>query len=156
MKLITFDLGKHIGTYNGKEAHTEFLGDPPKGWGADEYRPIRFGKALLFIQSYCLEEEPDVIGYERPFSRGLGATRAGWGYAGIIEACAYIHGAAVLDPLNNTTKKWAYPDIKNPTMNVTKEFMIQRAFELTGLDLDEHSADATVIWHYIKEKAETG
>jgi hypothetical protein len=32
--------------------------------------------------------------------------------------------------------------------------MIARAKELTGLDLDEHSADAVCIYHYVLETME--
>jgi hypothetical protein len=153
MKLIAIDLGKFIGVFNGEDAHTEFLGDPPKGWGADEFRPRRFGNAMRFLDRYFLQEGPDVVAYEKPFNRGLGATRAGWGYAGIIEALADQYQAAILDPSNQKIRQWATGTGKKQG---SKNPMIERAKELTGLDLDEHSADAVCMWHYVKATMEIG
>lgn len=153
MKLITFDIGKNIGVFNGEEAHTEFLGDPPKGWAADEFRPVRFGRAMKFVDEYMLAQGPDTVAYERPFMRGLGATRAGWGYAGIIEGYANIYQAAILDPTNQSIRKWA---TGTGTKQGSKNPMIARAKELTGLDLDEHSADAVCMWHFLMETMEVG
>ncbi len=152
MKLIAIDLGKYSGFYNGEEAHTEFLGDPPKKH-AGAFRTVRFGRFHRFLDEYFLTQQPDVVAYERPFSRGLDATRSGWGYAGIIEAMADQYGAASLDPTNQTIRKWATGTGKKQG---SKSPMIARAKELCGLDLDEHSADAVCMWHYVNATMEVG
>ncbi len=152
MKLIAIDIGKYTGFYNGITAHTEFLGEKPKGYHGP-FRHQRFEKFLNFLTGYLLVEAPDIVCYERPFGRGFDATRSGWGYAGIIEAVATDLGAAVLDPHNGTVRKWATGSGKKAG---SKEPMVAKAKELTGLDLDEHSADAVCIWHYVNETMEVG
>ena len=152
MKIVSIDLGKYMGLYNGETPRTVFLGDPPKKFGAP-YRPYRFAKWVLELNEYFLQEEPDVVVYERPFARGLDATRSGWGYAGIIEAYIVIHGAVPLDVQNNTVRKWATGSGKKAG---SKQPMIDAAERLSGLKLDEHSADAVCIWHYTKEKMVVG
>lgn len=152
MKLIAIDIGKHTGIYDGQEAHTEFLGDPPPKFGAP-FRHVRFKRFQDFLTTYLFIRGPDVVCYERPFCRGLDATRSGWGYAGIIEACATDLGAAVLDPTNGSIRKWATGSARKQG---SKDPMIAKAKELTGLDLDEHSADAVCMWHYVMETMEVG
>jgi Holliday junction resolvasome RuvABC endonuclease subunit len=152
MKLVAIDLGKYMGLYDGKTPCTIFLGDPPKKFDAP-YRPYRMAKWVLELNAYLLEAQPDVVAYERPFGRGLDATRSGWGYAGIIEAYTTIHGAALLDPQNNTVRKWATGSGKKAG---SKQPMIDAAERLSGLKLDEHSADAVCIWHYTNEMMVTG
>lgn len=152
MKLVAIDLGKYMGLYNGETPCTIFLGDPPKKFGAP-YRPYRFGKWVLELNEYLLREQPDVIVYERPIARGLDATRSLWGYAGIVEAYAVIHEAVPLDVQNNTVRKWA---TGHGAKQGSKTPMIDAAERLSGLKLDEHSADAVCIWHYTNEKMVIG
>jgi hypothetical protein len=150
--MIAIDIGKYMGFYNGSEARTLFLGDPPKQYGAP-FRPVRFARFADHYAAYLRANNPEVVVYERPFSRGLDATRSGWGYAGIIEGLSTGSGAAVLDPTNGSVRKWATGSGKKQG---SKEPMIARAKELTGLDLDEHSADAVCIYHYVLETMEVG
>lgn len=150
MKLVAIDIGKYAGLFNGETAHTEFLGDPPKNFGAP-YRHVRFQKFNNFLYGYLLMHAPDVVAYERPFSRGLDATRSGWGYAGIVEAVSTQLGCAVLDPMNGSIRKWATGTAKK---SGSKDPMILKAKELTGIEVDEHSADAICMWHYVMETME--
>ena len=152
MKIVAIDIGKYMGFYNGTEAHTEFLGDKPKKY-IGEFRHERFKDFQNFLTGYLILQAPDVVAYERPFSRGLAATRSGWGYAGIIEAVATDCGAAVLDPTNGSIRKWATGSGKKAG---SKDPMIAAAKRLSGLDVDEHSADAICMWHYVNETMEVG
>lgn len=95
----------------------------------------------------------DTVLYERPFGRGMDATRCLWGIAGIIEAVATKHGCAVLDIDNMTLKKWALGSAGGER---NKEPMIAKAAELGYSDLNEHEADAVLLYRYGLDKIEVG
>lgn len=82
--------------------------------------------------------------YERPFTRGLPATRMLWGFAGVAEVVATQHGLPVLDELPTTVKKYSCGSGK-----ASKEDMIKAATMFCGLnDLREHEADAILLGKY--------
>jgi len=81
--------------------------------------------------------------FERPFTRGLPATRMLWGYAGIVEALVTEHGLPVVDELPTTVKKFATGSGK-----ASKETMIETASEKAGLQLGEHESDAYLLGLY--------
>lgn len=87
--------------------------------------------------------------YERPFARGLGATRSLWGMAGIIEAVATNAGLAVLDVNNTSIKTWATGDGK-----ASKADMIKAARKLGYKGNNEHEADAVCLLRYSEENVE--
>lgn len=88
----------------------------------------------------------DCVVYERPFCRGMAATRSLWGYAGVIEAIATGRGFPVVDAENKSVKKFA-----SGLGGATKADMISAAKILLGNDrlpLTEHMADAICGLHY--------
>jgi len=95
--------------------------------------------------------ETDLVIYERPFARGQAATRMGWGMAGVIEAFATIHGAAVLDAHNATVKKWA-----TGGGNAGKEEMVAACWQWGRDPADEHEADALCVLYYSEVHALSG
>lgn len=160
MRLLAIDQGsKHAGFYDG-------VTPTPIELNPDLIRHERmfeFKKALVgFLEA--AEQPFDVVAYETPFNRGPDATRCGWGLAGIIEAIATEYGAAVVDIPNTTLKSWAGIHIgrgakgaNESKFDINKAPMIIKAEELTLWefpDLNEHQADAIVLWHYVHEKME--
>lgn len=102
------------------------------------------------VRRIIREEKPNVVGYERPFCRGLAATRSLWGYAGVIEAVATDEDCAVLDEDNKKLKKHiaGYG-------SATKGDVIAAVNKAFGLNVDnEHTADAVALLDYMTLKAE--
>lgn len=101
--------------------------------------------------------EADIVGYERPFSRGLAATRSLWGQAGIIESMAK---GAVLDVTSISVKKWlgvALATKKGEKASAAQKAGVLESLRLLGYDpKDEHSADAIALLLYIREHACNG
>ncbi len=100
----------------------------------------------------------DVLIFERPFCRGLAATRSLWGMAGVAEAEAHGQGITSLDIVPSTLKKWATGSGK-----ASKEQMITAAvgklFEQMReppITLGEHEADAIILGLYAAEHIEPG
>ncbi len=140
MTILALDLGKHMGVaYQGDDGPHAF------SW---LLRGVNREQRLAALADYLdlLLKAPkgfDVVVYERPFARGLHATRSLWGYAGVIEAIATKHGCAVLDILPSSIKKHA-----TGSGRASKEDMIAWAKKTHSLKLDEHAADALAVLDY--------
>jgi len=90
----------------------------------------------------------DAVIYERPFCRGLHATRSLWGMAGVVEAVA-CGSAAVLDVNIQTIKKWAGPAGKS-----NKSATLDKCAELGIIPVDDNHADAVCLAFYALEHME--
>ena len=105
-------------------------------------RPNKMREFMRILVPMLAHVQPQVIVYERPFCRGLPATRMLWGFAGIIEGlgCEY---AAVLDQVPGPIKKWA-----TGSGNADKQAMID-ASKAMGYDpANDHEADVYLLARY--------
>lgn len=144
MNLLALDLGSSVGLATSFRGWTDQLS------GNREQKLMEFKRILQ--GGYLAPFDFDVVVYERPFARGLAATRFLWGMAGVVEAVATENGAAVLDVLPSTIKKWATGNGR-----ATKGEMIEAASRLRPhRRFTEHEADAVCLWHYTMEKAVVG
>ena len=115
-------------------------------------RPGRLARFMAELDlQLMLMGDIDAVIYERPFARGAAATRALWGYAGIVEALAHARGAAVLDLTPGQIKKWATGDAR-----ATKEDMLVAAKKMGYLGDNEHEADAYCLMKYADATAVKG
>lgn len=149
MKLMAIDPGsKEMGImYHGLDRPftLKFLGD----------RPARLADVMLRLGWLFLNHAPlvDTVLYERPFARGGPATRCLWGVAGIIEAVATEHGCATLDITPSMLKKWA---LGKGGGKRDKAPMIELANTMGYDGLNEHEADALLLYHYGLEHIKSG
>ena len=148
LKIIALDLGgtSAFATNDGEVGHWDMT---RKGKAKRPECLANFW-AELDLQIMCMGDL-DVLIYERPFARGAAATRALWGYAGICEALAHHHGAAVLDLTPGQIKKWATGNAK-----ATKEEMLVAAKKLGYGGENEHEADAYCLMKYAVAEAIKG
>ena len=142
MKLIAFDLGAHFAM-----AHNVFKsGWRWQSWHYEGDRQFRLAEILeqteiLFraLRGQGLE----AVFYERPFARGMAATRSGWGIAGVIEAVAMRYGLVALDMPPATIKKFA-----TGKGRASKQEMIEAARRFGYTGSDEHEADTVCALKY--------
>lgn len=90
-------------------------------------------------------EDVSAIIYERPFNRGLAATRMGWGMAGAVEIYSQEIQVGCVDMPPGTFKKWF-----TGNGHANKDDMIETARSL-GYHLEEgqeHAADAIAVRLY--------
>ena len=109
-------------------------------------RAQRMGDTLEWLEailSVGYREEGGTVVYERPFTRGMDATRCGWGIAGLIEAVAHRNGYAVVDIDPSSIKKWATGSGK-----ADKPAMIVEAQKRGYPGDNEHEADAFLLLLY--------
>lgn len=135
MKIAAFDLGSSIACAHNINGEPVVASRTYKGT-----RIARAASSLWLFQDLRRQFEEaggvDAVVYERPFARGMDATRALWGLAGLLEA-VFGDYCAVLDVTPAEIKKHAAGDAK-----ADKEAM-QLAAYLTGYFGDnEHEADA--------------
>mgnify|MGYP001827113551 CR=1 FL=1 len=144
---MAFDLGTKLGCAWSSEdqVHTEMV-DLTKG-EKDAIRAQKFARFAQYVKYRLETDKPDFVVYERPFSRGLAATRHGWGFAGILEASCCFLDIPCVDQVPTTIKKWATGSGK-----ASKEDMIAKAHEALGKDVSEHEADAYLLLMYAMEK----
>ena len=144
MKIIAFDLGAHFAmAHNGFPEvvcveHGVFTGP----------RAHRAGATLRYISRRLAECKNngvpmEVAVYERPFARGMDATRCLWGLAGIIEAACTNNGLAVVDALPTEIKKFA-----TGKGTASKEAMMDAARAMGYQGDNEHEADAFMLLKY--------
>jgi hypothetical protein len=149
MKIASFDIGSvtavvdNIGGQRRVAARWELTGT----------RHVKLAALQLHLEHYfsSLPEALDVAFYERPFARGLAATRSGWAIAGLIEAMATNYQCAILDEKPSTLKLFA-----TGRGHAEKDEMILFA-QMDGYPGDnEHEADAWLGHKYAMEKAVRG
>lgn len=115
----------------------------------------------------CISDyRPDVVVFERPFVRGMGATRMLWGMAGVLESFQektetwdengkdyYYTMPKMYDVAVTTIKKFA-----TGSGRASKEEMIEAAKNILGnkhkrlqKTMTDHEADAICLFQYFKE-----
>lgn len=143
LKIIALDLGSHMAwAHNAARSLT---------WGSRLYegdRPTRLA-ALQRDLPGLLSRKFDILVYETPFARGLHATRAIWGIAGVLEAGAINARIAVLDVSVATIKKFA-----SNAGNAPKNTMILAARRMGYKGANEHEADAVCLLRYAEANFE--
>jgi hypothetical protein len=147
MKIIALDLGSNMAlAHNGMDVpivdSKEFKG--PRSYRAGQilgWLDVRF----IQIRAVC---PIGLVVYERPFARGMDATRCGWGIAGIIEALAWKQGWAVTDTDPQTIKKFATGHAR-----AEKEQMIEAARRMGYTGHNEHEADCFCLLKYAEANA---
>lgn len=153
MKLIAFDLGAHFAWAHNVHASPRRSLD----WASLYFkgdRQVRLAgvlRACDHIFPSLKEAGLEAVFYERPFARGLHATRSGWGIAGVIEAVAMRYGLVALDMPPSTIKKFA-----TGKGRASKEEMIEAARRFGYTGSDEHEADAVCALKYAEENMTKG
>lgn len=147
MKIIALDLGSNMAlAHNGMDVpiveHKLFKGP----------RAHRAGDTQAWIdRRFCQIKDAcsvSLVVYERPFARGMDATRSLWGIAGIIEAAATFHGWAVTDATPGDIKKWA-----TGKGDASKEVMTAEAIRRGYVGNNEHEADAFLLLKFAEANA---
>ena len=152
MRILALDIGSTIGWALVNSGVEEFGERKLLGLRAERFMYLR----SWFMDK--LKQDPvDTVIFERPFSRGLHATRSLWGMAGIIEEVALAESCACLDIVPSTIKKWGtgVGNAKKPEMIAAAEKLLT----LTGwadIHLGEHEADAIILGLYAAENITTG
>ncbi len=145
--ILALDLGAKTGwclLVDGKAygATVEFKGD----------RHERLRAFHDWLHGVLFEHDPNVVAYERPFARGLAATRSLWGMAGIVEAVAGDF-AAILDVNTQTLKVWARTKTGLGPSSDKKAATVAVAAQLLGrAPDDDNHADAVALAFYVREK----
>jgi hypothetical protein len=106
MKIIAFDLGSHMALATNVSGDVKAYHQHFKGTRVD-----RAAATLAWLQEaldQCRAHDaiPDVVVYERPFARGMDATRSLWGIAGMIEG-VFGGVTAILDLSPQEIKKFS-------------------------------------------------
>jgi Holliday junction resolvasome RuvABC endonuclease subunit len=154
----------HLGTAMTRRPRTIFALDlgATTGWAVlvdGEYRAggskkfdgsrlDRLRRFQAWLNTFVEGWEPDAVVYERPFCRGLGATRSLWGMAGVTEAVA-SSSAAVLDVNLQTIKKWA-----GAKGRMSKDVTTEKCRSLGVEPRDDNHADAVCLAFYAAETME--
>ena len=156
MKILALDLGSTTGWAMIKEGKVFQHGERTfKG-----NRGVRFEAMRKWLKSMTAHDHPELIIFERPFCRGLHATRSLWGMAAIAEAAAVWRGIPSLDIVPSTLKKWATGNGR-----ASKAEMIAAAYRLQphlpyhgcpSMSFGEHEADAIILGLYAHEYVQTG
>lgn len=97
--LVAFDLGSETGAAWWPQGYT-------RSASLKGTRPARFRELWLQLGRWLPTEDLRLIVFERPFVRGQGATRSGWGMAGIIECYGQFLQLPVLDASVGEIKKF--------------------------------------------------
>ncbi len=145
--ILALDLGAKTGwclLFDGKVygGMIEFKGD----------RHARLRAFHDWLHKMLLDHDPGVVAYERPFARGLAATRSLWGMAGITEAVAGDF-AAVLDVNTQTLKAWARDETGLGPASDKKAATTAAATQRLGhAPVDDNHADAVALAFYVREK----
>lgn len=147
VKIIALDLGSNMAlAHNGMGVpivdHKTFEG----------HRTHRIYEIMWWIDKRFAEIEmecgADLVVFERPFARGMDATRSGWGIAGVIEALATKYGWPVTDTDPQTIKKFSTGNSR-----ASKEQMIEAAQGMGYTGTNEHEADAFCLLKYAEKSA---
>lgn len=146
MILCAFDLGSTMAmAHNGcgclMVEHVEFKGP----------RAHRAGATLAWLTRRFLEIkeagiEFDAVVYERPFARGMDATRCLWGLAGLVEGAATEAGWPVMDVTPSEIKKFATSE-----GGAGKGDMLAAAIAFGYCGGNEHEADAVCLLRYAEK-----
>lgn len=147
MKIIALDLGSYMAlAHNGMDVP---IVDSKKFEGVRAHRLYDIHEWLSNRFHQITEAcDIDLVVYERPFARGMDATRSGWGIAGVIELLATYYRLPVTDTDPQTIKKFA-----TGKGRAEKEQMIDAARRLGYTGSNEHEADAYCLLKYAEASA---
>lgn len=148
MKIIALDLGSNMAlahngmdvpivdnkVFKGTRAHRAH---DTRCWLRDRFASIDLNCMPISL-----------VVYERPFARGMDATRSLWGIAGIVEQLATEFGWAVTDATPGDIKKWA-----TGRGDASKEDMLAAAIRLGYMGDNEHEADAFCLLKFAEANA---
>lgn len=149
MNIVSLDLGSHMAIAHnvceGVVISDSFL--------AKGLRAHRLAQTMKWLRGRFTEIKKagkvDLVTYERPFARGMDATRSGWGIAGLIEALATeIFECAVTDTDPQTIKKFSTGNSR-----AEKDEMIEAAQRMGYVGYCEHEADAYCLLKYSEGSA---
>lgn len=147
MDILALDLGKNLGVATNRagiwKAGTIRLDGETRGTRAVSL--VDYLDDATFLQAEGL-----LVAYERPFTRGLDATRSLWGMAGMVEWWAAENGLPCVDIVPSQVKKWA-----TGKGTAKKPDMMAAAARLGFPNVDEHAADALLLGLFVvanKEK----
>lgn len=145
MRVLALDLGSVTGYALLHEDPAPTAAGRFGSWDFDKAEPREARLASLFVtvQVYIRHHKPDVVIYERPFARGLHATRSLWGMAGVVEAVTTLEKLPVLDQVPSKIKKWA-----TGKGTADKDAMIAEAKRRGHNVADDHQADAVLLGLY--------
>jgi len=141
VKIIAFDLGS-------TSAYAHNCGERivTAARNFDGLRPKRLHEFSIWLEEVFSPGEGlelDAVIYERPFARGLHATRSLWGMAGVLEGEATYAGYPVLDMPPSSIKKFA-----TGKGNADKAEMLVAAKMMGYTGENEHEADAFCLLQY--------
>lgn len=143
MRVLAFDLGSSMAAVWGdNQIAREVKYRAFEGQRSQKLKDIR----TWLYGRFCEADDNgvDAVIFERPFCRGLAATRLLWGIAALIEELSEQFGIACVDIGPSAIKKWATGNGK-----ATKEDMITEAIRRSGSgSFNEHEADAYLLCHY--------
>jgi Holliday junction resolvasome RuvABC endonuclease subunit len=145
-RILAFDLGKNM-AWAFSDGITVDCGH----WTAPAgTRGHRFFKTCAWIADTIKHFRPTVIVFERPFTRGLAATRVLWGVAALIETMADAAELPCVDVVPGQIKKWA-------TGNgaADKEAMMAAAHDMLYFGDNEHEADAYCLAKFAETELTT-
>lgn len=148
--IIAFDLG-------GAGAWAACVGDQVTTGIWDFTKDPRGARFRHIRNLAALAMEPcypgfDAVVYERPFTRGMAATRVLWGIAAQIEAAADYSGLPCVDVVNTAVKAMFRATGER---DVSKAKMQIAATQL-GVWRNEHEADALCLLAYARKHMEFG
>lgn len=147
MKIIALDLGSNMAlAHNGMDVpiveHHTFKGPRAHRAAATQ---VWLAERFEQISAEC---DIDLVVFERPFARGMDATRSLWGIAGIVEAEATSWGYPVTDATPGDIKKFA-----TGKGNAEKDEMLDAAIRLGYRGDNEHEADAFCLLKFAEANA---
>lgn len=137
LKLIHFDLGANM-AYAHNCMGDVVIADhfTAKGTRQERAAQTLSWLQLRFQQMKVVGLLPEAVHYERPFARGMHATRSLWGVAGLVEAVAKQYGLDTFDTTPKEIKKFV------AHYKASKEEMIVAARLLGYMGNNEHEADS--------------
>lgn len=154
MRILAIDLGSTTGWAVVVDSSVENFGEQT----FPGVRTERLWKFQDWLHHIIHEfSQIDTLIFERPFCRGLHATRSLWGMAGVAEAEAHGQGLPSLDIVPSTLKKWAtgMGNAKKPEMIAAAEKLLTLA-GWADVHLGEHEADAVILGLYAAENITVG
>lgn len=138
LKIIHFDLGANM-AYAHNCCGDVVIADHFVAKGTRQNRAM---ETLLWLNERYQSMKkagtlPDATHYERPFARGMHATRSLWGVAGLIEAVSKSYGIDTFDSSPAEIKKFA-----TQVGGANKDDMWSAAMGMGYMGTNEHEADA--------------
>ena len=146
MNIVAFDLGRSCGWATNYPL-------APRRWGCEHFSEVREHRLAEFMRWLRANRrwmaKVDAVVFETPFVRGRAATRALWGMAGVLEACASDMKLPVVDVAVPTIKKFAAGN-----GNAPKDAMVAAARRLGYRGRNADEADAYCLLKYAEANLE--